>query len=113
MFRIRAVNATKSRAVVGQGISARSQPGGRRARRLSPGEGFKGTKKGPNRTDAPGLARTDGRPIFRGKTGGGPLVPSGGGSAVSGFDSRRLHCHGHFKCAAQGVERPPISGKRS
>ena len=36
---------------------------------LPPGEGSKGTKKGPNRTDAPGLARSEGRPIFRGKMG--------------------------------------------
>jgi transposase len=34
--------------------------------------------RGPKRTDAHGHARTDGRPIFRGKT-GGPLVPSEGG----------------------------------
>jgi hypothetical protein len=54
--------------LVGYGIDARSQNEGRRARHLSPGEGPKGTKKGPNRTDAPGLTRTDGRPVFRGKT---------------------------------------------
>ncbi|ATB37052.1 hypothetical protein CYFUS_002473 [Cystobacter fuscus] len=58
---------------------------------LALNKGVKGTKKGPNRTDAPGPVRTDGRPVFRGKTGGMPLALREGGSAFSGFASRRLH----------------------
>ncbi len=54
-----------------QPLRHRSQKSARgvEASPLPPGEGPKGTKKGPTPTDVPGLARTEGRPIFRGKAG--------------------------------------------
>ena len=58
-------------AQVGPGVGVRRRIRGLEDSPLSSGKGSKGTKKGPNRKDAPGLARTDGRPIFRGKTGAG------------------------------------------
>ncbi|ATB37269.1 hypothetical protein CYFUS_002690 [Cystobacter fuscus] len=53
---------------------------------LSPSEGSKGTK-----SDGRAWTRPDRwAPHFQRENGGGPLIPREGGSAVSGFDSRRF-----------------------